>query len=195
MEYTRTVFIPVYQYIGDATFNVGLYADTDQHRLPLAGEHTGQRSYRVASIELLPQSESVYLIYKSGWHPKEVAPQDALVSWQWTRKVSSITFRNPKRTSVLFLHVDNPGRPFKDAQRIDVVLNEHRVDSFELPPGEEVLHRTLLQAEQLGGGDIVELQLHVDKTYVPALLPASSSRDSRELGVRVFHVFVEPQAS
>jgi hypothetical protein len=194
VEYTRTVFFPVYQYIGEATFNVGLYADTDQHRLPLAGENRGQRSYRVASIEILPQSENVYLIYKSGWHAKEVAPQDALVSWQWTRKAATITFRNPKRESVLYIHVDNPGKPFKDPQRIDVVLNEQRVDSFELAPGEELLHRTRLQAEQLGAGDIAELQLHVDKTYVPALLPASNSRDSRELGVRVFHVFVEPQA-
>ena len=194
VEYTRTVFFPVYKYVGDATLNVGLYADTDQHRLPLEGENTGQRSYRVAAIEILPQSENVYLIYKSGWHAREVAPQNALVSWQWTRKVSTITFRNPKRSSLLYLHVDNPGRPFKEPQRIDVVLNEQLVDSFELPAGEEVLNRTVLQAEQLGSGDIVELQLRVDKTYVPALLPASSSRDSRELGVRVFHVFVEPQA-
>jgi len=192
VEYTRTVFIPLYQYIGDATFNVGLYSTKDQRRLPLSGEDSGQRSYKVASLELLPQTENVFLVYKSGWHQKEMASEDSFVSWQWTRKVASVSFRNPKRDSTVYIHADNPGKAFSDAQRIDVVLNEQPVDGFDLPPGEEVVHRTQVTAAQLGSGDIVELQLHVDKTYVPALLPASSSRDSRELGVRVFHMFVEP---
>ena len=39
---------------------------------------------------------------------------------------------------------------------------------------------------------MAELRIDVDKTYVPALLPASNSRDPRELGIRVFHAFVEP---
>jgi hypothetical protein len=41
---------------------------------------------------------------------------------------------------------------------------------------------------------MVELTLEVDKTYVPALIPSANSRDPRELGVRVFHAFVEPQS-
>src|SRR5205823_11132649 len=38
VEYTRTVFIPVYPYVGDAAIHVGLYSTTDQRRLPLNGE-------------------------------------------------------------------------------------------------------------------------------------------------------------
>jgi len=49
-------------------------------------------------------------------------------------------------------------------------------------------------AQQLGPGDMVELTLEVDKTWVPALLPNGNSHDSRELGIRVFHAFVEPQS-
>ena len=195
IEYTRTMFFPVYQYIGDATMNVGLYSAKDQSRLPLQGEHVAQRAYRVASIEVLPQTENVFLIYKSGWHPREVAPQDALISWQWTRKVATLSFRNPRRDAVLYVHADNPGRAFTEAQRIDVVLNDEPVETFELPPGEEIVHRTPLTADQFGTADIAELQLRVDRTYVPALLPALNSRDSRELGVRVFHVFVEPRGN
>jgi hypothetical protein len=29
---------------------------------------------------------------------------------------------------------------------------------------------------------------------VPALIPAAKNRDPRELGIRVFHAFVEPQS-
>ena len=190
IEYTRTVFLPIYQYVGDATFNVGLYSLKDQRRLPLDGENTGQRSYRVASLELLPQTENVFLVYKNGWHPKEVSSE---VSWQWTKKTATLSFRNPKRDSVLYLHVDNPGTPFKEPQHIDVLLNGQPVETFDLPGNTELVHRTPLSAAQFGSGDVVEVEIQADKSYVPALLPASNSRDSRELGIRVFHVFVEPR--
>ena len=40
---------------------------------------------------------------------------------------------------------------------------------------------------------MVELHISVDKTFVPALIPAANSKDPRELGIRVFHAFVEPK--
>jgi hypothetical protein len=40
---------------------------------------------------------------------------------------------------------------------------------------------------------MVDIALEVDKTWVPALVPAANSRDPRELGIRVFHAFVEPR--
>jgi hypothetical protein len=36
------------------------------------------------------------------------------------------------------------------------------------------------------------MRISVDKTFVPAALPALRSADPRELGIRVFRVFVEP---
>ena len=39
---------------------------------------------------------------------------------------------------------------------------------------------------------MVELTLEVDKALVPALVTGANSRDPRELGLRVFHAFVEP---
>jgi hypothetical protein len=190
IEYTRTVFVPIYEYVGDATFNVGLYSVKDQRRLPLDGQNTGQRSYRVASLELLPQNENVFLVYRSGWHPKEVASE---TSWQWTKKTATISFKNPKRDSVLYLHADNPGSPFNEPQRITVSVKGQVVETFDLPGNQEIVRRTPLSAAQLGTDELAEVQIEADKTYVPALLPASNSRDSRELGIRVFHVFVEPR--
>ena len=40
---------------------------------------------------------------------------------------------------------------------------------------------------------MAELKISVDKTYVPAALPGSNSKDPRELGVRVFHAFIDPR--
>jgi hypothetical protein len=43
----------------------------------------------------------------------------------------------------------------------------------------------------MGNGELTELQVAVDKTFVPVLVSNSNSKDKRELGVRVFHAFVD----
>jgi hypothetical protein len=191
VEYTRTVFVPIYPYIGAATVQMGLYSPKDGRRLPLAGEDSGQRAYKVGTLELLPQTENVFLIFKDGWHPAERASDN--VEWQWTKKVATIAFRNPKKDVTFYLHADNPGTAFGETQTVEVAVNGQPADTVAVAPKQEVIHRTTLTAAQLGTGQMVEVRLAVDKTYVPALLPAANSRDPRELGVRVFHAFVEPR--
>ncbi|PYR33652.1 MAG: hypothetical protein DMF89_12865 [Acidobacteria bacterium] len=43
--------------------------------------------------------------------------------------------------------------------------------------------------------DLAELQIVVDRSFVPALASAWASDDTRELGVRVFHAYVDAQRS
>ena len=43
----------------------------------------------------------------------------------------------------------------------------------------------------IGTGEMSELRISVDKTFVPAQADPSNSKDPRELGVRVFHAFVD----
>ncbi len=109
IEYSRTTFVPIYPYIGEAIVQVGLYSDVDGSRLPLAGEDMGQRAYKVGTLQLLPQSENIFLIFKEGWHRAEVAPNNAAVEWQWTRKEATLSFRSPQRDALLYLEID--GRP------------------------------------------------------------------------------------
>jgi hypothetical protein len=195
IEYVRTVFIPVYPYIGEATFHMGLYSPTTQKRLPLGGQDTGQRSYSVAKLQLLPQTESVLTTPKEGWHGPETPPNDARTEWQWTKKKqATLQFKNPKRDSLFYLDVDNPSHAFPDGQHVQVRVGEQVLDEFVLPSdGRRLLRKVPLTAAQLGSQDMAELTLEVDKTFVPALVPASTSKDPRELGIRVFHTYIEPK--
>src|ERR1700681_1000344 len=59
VEYTRTVFVPVYPYVGDAGLQVGLYSPKTQTRLTLDGEDAGQRAYKAGKLQLQPQSENL----------------------------------------------------------------------------------------------------------------------------------------
>jgi hypothetical protein len=194
IEYKRTVFIPLYPYNGTATVLMGLYSRQDGRRLPLAGETPGQRAYKVGTIELLPRSENIFLVFRDGWHPEEVATDNAAITWQWTKREATLSFRNPKKDSTLYLHFD--GRPdlFAPAvQRISVTCGDQTLDTYELTSRDEVIRRIAVPAAHFGTGDTSDVKITVDPPFVPALVPATESKDPRELGIRVFHAFVEPK--
>jgi hypothetical protein len=192
IEYQRTVFIPIYPYVGDATVRLGLYSDRDRRRLTLSGDDNGQHAYKVGTVTLLPQSENVFLIYKDGWHTAEVAPDNAAVEWQWSKRDALITFRNPKRDATIYVDLDGRpdvvGRP----QKVTISLGDAVIDAFELADRSEVIRKIGVQAAQFGGGEMIDLRVSVDPTFIPSQTPEGGT-DRRELGVRVFHVFVEPR--
>ena len=191
VEYTRTVFVPVYPYVGEASVQIGLYSSKTQKRLPLVGDDVGQRAYKAARIQLLPQTENVFTIFKEGWHPAEVADKNASVEWQWTKKTATLAFRNPKRDATFYLDVDNPGSVFKESQQVVVSVGGQPVKQFTVGPSDRTLLKIPLTAAQMGTSEMTDVQIEVDKTFVPALIPASTNKDARELGVRVFHAFVD----
>jgi len=45
----------------------------------------------------------------------------------------------------------------------------------------------------MGDAELTELQISVDKTFVPAVITNGTSKDPRELGIRVFHAYVDPR--
>ena len=192
IEYTKTVFVPIYPYVGEATIQLGLHSTTTQKRVALAGDDAGQHAYKVAKLQLQPQTENVFTIFKDGWHPGEVADHNATVEWQWTKKQATLSFKNPKKDSVFYLDLDNPGSVFSEAQQVTVTLGGQVLDQFMLQPKQPELRKIPLKAAQLGTGELSELVISVDKTYIPAVLVAGN-KDPRELGVRVFHAYIDPR--
>jgi len=192
VEYTRTVFVPIYPYVGEATLHLGLYSPKTQLRLTLDGEDVGQRAYRAGKLQLQPQSENIFTVFKEGWHPAEVAEHNASVSWQWTKKQATLAFRNPRKDATFYLTLDQPGGVFNESQQVTVALGNTVVDQFEITPAKELLRRIPLKADQMGTEEMAELHVTVDKTFVPSQISAGTSKDPRELGVRVFHAFIDP---
>ena len=192
VTYRRQFFVPIYPYIGQASIALGLYSPTTSERLPLSGDHLGQRAYQVAALELLPQSESVFLIYKEGWYPAEYVLDDPNVEWQWTEKEATISFRNPQQDSVLYLHLDGRVDLFDEPPHVALAIGDRTIDTFELTSDGPMLRTISLSVADLGSNEMVDLKLQVDKTFVPAQIPGAESGDQRELGVRVFHAFIEP---
>jgi hypothetical protein len=193
VEYTRTIFVPIYPYVGRAKVFAGLYDTSTKDRLKLSQPDRGDRSYQVAELELLPQTENVFLIFKDGWHPAEVAANNPAIEWQWTKREATLAFRNPKRDSTLFLQLDNPGRAPGAATQVEIRIGDQVIATEPVVATNAPVRKIPLTAAQLGTGDMVEVRLIANSTFVPTLEPGAKSNDTRELGVRVFHAFVQPQ--
>jgi hypothetical protein len=187
VEYTRTVFVPNYPYIGEAIVRLGLYRPDSGKRLTLAAQEASRREYIVATFQLLPQSENIFLIFKEGWHPAEVAADNPAAEWQWTKKTSTLSFKNPRRDSVFYLEYDARTDLFPTPQQVTVRLSEHTLGSFGADSRAKKLMVFPIKAEQLGQGDMSEIVIDLDKTFTP------DGGDTRELGIRVFHAFVDPR--
>lgn len=193
LEYTRTMFIPKFPYTGATAVEVGLFSPRSGGRLPMNGETRGQRSYEVASFELEPQLENQFVVFRDGWHPTEVADDDVGTEWQWSKKEATLAFRNPQRDVLFYLQLDRPVAPFEDPQQIEIRIGDAAVDRFPIRANRPELRKIPLTPAQMGDADPVVVRILVDRTFVPAAIPAMKSRDPRELGVRVFRAYVEPR--
>jgi hypothetical protein len=193
IEYSRTIFVPVFPYVGDATIQMGLHSLKDQKRLTLSGEDVGQQSYKVAHLQLLPQTDNLFTVFKDGWQPAETAGQDSSVEWQWTKKQATLAFKNPKKDSVLYLDADSPEGKLHPAQRVQITLGGQVVEQYTLEPDSRELRKIKLPGGFMGTGDLSELQIQVDPTFVPMTVTNGASKDPRELGMRVFHAYVDPR--
>jgi len=187
IEYTRTVFVPNYPYIGEALVRLGLYDRASSNRLALAAQEVSRREYLVTKFQLQPQSENIFLIYKDGWHPAEVATDNAASEWQWTKKTATISFKNPKKDSTFYLDFDARTDLFTPPQQVTLRIGDQTIAKFPADSRERKMLTFPITAAQMGSGDMTELVIELDRTFSPG------SGDVRDLGIRVFHAFIEPK--
>jgi hypothetical protein len=191
IEYTRTMFVPKFPYTGPTNVEVGLFSPKTGQRLPMAGETTGQRSYLVSSFELGLSNDNQFVVFKDGWHPTEIADDQVGTEWQWSKKEATLTFRNPKRDVTFYLQVDRPVNPFAEPQHVELRVGDAVVDRFSIGTNRMELRKFPISAAQLGTAETAAMRIVVDRTFVPATIPALNSNDPRELGVRVFRAYIE----
>lgn len=187
IEYTRTVFVPNYPYIGAAVVRLGMYDPPSNTRLVLNAEDAGRREYVVARFQILASSENIFQIYGDGWHPAEVDPKNPQNEWKWTKKTATIRFQNPKKDSMLYFDFDARVDLFTPPQQVTVKIGDQVIGQFAGDSKAATLKVFPVTAAQLGTGDMVDLVFEVDKTFQPG------GTDPRDLGIRVFHVHVEPK--
>jgi hypothetical protein len=182
IEYTRTIFVPNYPYIGEAKIRLGLYDLQSGRRLPLNAPEASRREYLVGKFQILASSENIFLLYKDGWHPAEVDAKNPQNQWNWTKKTATISFKNPRKDSTLYIQYDSRVDLFNPPQEVTLKVADNPIATFAADSKALKMLTYPLTASQLGSNDMVDLVFDVDKTFKPG------GTDPRELGIRVFHV-------
>jgi hypothetical protein len=187
VEYKRTIFVPNYPYIGQAVVRLGMYDPPSGQRLVLNAPEASRREYIVAKVQILASSENIFVMWKDGWHPAENDAKNPQNEWQWTKKTATLSFKNPKKDATLYLQYDARVDLFTPPQQVTLKIGDQEVGRFTADAKFPKILTFPLTAAQLGTSDTVDLTLDVDRTFRPG------GPDPRELGIRVFHVYIEPK--
>lgn len=187
VEYTRTIFVPNYPYIGQAVVRLGMYDPPSSTRLVLNAPEASRREYVVSHFQILGSSDRIFLIYNDGWQQAEVDAKNPQYEWQWTKKTAVLRFKNPKKDSTLYLQYDARVDLFNPPQQVVLKIGDQTVGQFTADSKAPALQTFTLTTAQMGAADMVDLVIDVDRTFKPG------GTDPRELGIRVFHVDLEPK--
>ncbi len=190
-SYTRTRFVPVYPYVGDVEIRMGLYSYPGRGERPaLKGEDKGFREYKVGTLELLPQTENVFLIYKEGWHNPETQPENPSVERVWTKKDALVSFKNPKKDVIVYLQGDTCVKCFPQTPELTVSVGNNVGLRFPIDGPQVYLKKIRVKAADLGSDEWVDLRLSMNQSFVPKNLNPPLNNDDRELGFDVYHLYV-----
>ena len=169
---------------------MGLYpASGHGERVAMKGEDVGLRAYKVGTMELLPQTDNIFLVYKEGWHNPESAPQNPSLERTWTKKDALVSFKNPKKDIVIYVEADTNYKAF-DAPPVLTMAVANKVGAtVPIDSSEVFLKKVRVKAADLGNDEWVDLRLSMNQSFVPKL-KGVNTHDDRELGVMVYHLYV-----
>ncbi len=194
VEYTRTVFVPVFPYVGDgahparALLAGGQPAAAAQRRRRRAARVQGRQVPAAAA-----DREPVHSCTRTAGTRPKWPRRTPTVEWQWTKKEATLAFKNPKKDATFYLELDSPGSDqFAAPQQVTVAIGRSGGRARSPPTRRQPkLVKLPITAAQLGTDEMAELQLDVDQDVRAG--QCAGSEDTRELGVRVFHAFIEPR--
>jgi len=194
--YTRTRFVPVYPYVGEVEVRMGLYPFPGRGERPaLKGQDRGFREYKVATLELLPQTENIFFVYKDGWHNPETHPENPSVERSWTKKEALVSFKNPNFKSaspkdvIVYLEADTCVKCFPQPPELTVSVGNNVGLRFPIEDPAVFLKKIRVKAADLGTDEWAELRLSMSASFVPKLLTPPLNNDDRELGLNVYHLY------
>ena len=128
------------------------------------------------------------LVYGRGWHRREANEE---TTWRWTQQVATLSFPDPQADVMLHLVCRGRLGLFADAPRVaKVSVGSHVLHSFVVDVAGRQRISIRLPATELRRESTVEIQIAVDRTFVPAEHGANTG-DTRELGVAVYDAHIE----
>jgi len=184
VTYRRTMFVPRATPPGRVRVEAGVFTRPDGVRIPIAAANPS-----ASGFDVVPPSNDLFVVFGDGWYAAERVDQQQANEWRWSKGDARLSFRRPSRNAVLSIEIDQPvtqvSRP-----TVEVRVGSDLLASLYVNPLARQIYRVPLPVARLGTAPTVELNLHVQPTFVPARTAGLSRQDTRELGVRVFNAHV-----
>ena len=187
-NYTRTIFVPRNIPAGEYSVVVGIYTVSTGERIDLEAKKYGNRSYEMGKLLIeIPPQEPIFQ-YAQGWYDPESEPNDVGNYWRWTKKEAILKVKNPVSDALLYVKLDGVPERFTEKQLVTISVADHPVDTIPIESNLPVMKKYTVAKSLLGNGKMVDVKLAVDKTFSPA--DDKVSKDTRELGIRVYQLYL-----
>jgi hypothetical protein len=191
VSYALTTFLEGTEHTGRLEIWVGLYpADAIRRRPRLQGQTRGKHgdATHIGDVEFRPRSQRYLPLYKAGWY--EVESDPGLGQWRWTSKRSVASFKAPPGAALLYLEASFPTREVGGAQALEIRRGQQLISRLERHDPEKFITAIPVPAGAPDDGGWFDLTLETEPAFQPSLLGPSG--DTRELGVKIHHLFLRP---
>lgn len=189
IKYSRVIFIPKFLDEFDIDFEgyeeieltIGLY-------IPEVKKSKKILFQKVLNIQAASLN-APEVVYDEGWWQVETdlkikKPEER--TWRWTTKKAVCIIENPKKESLLILYGRVDKIQYQD-QKVFFKLNEKILDEF-IPEKDAFSKRYIVTPEMMGNEDEFTLTIETDKVFIPSEV-ISGSKDTRELGIRIYRLY------
>ena len=171
IEYTRTMFVPVTRTSARPRSRSGCTDPATGSGCRSAARTSGSAPTRRRTLELLPQTENIFIRFKDGWHPAEVAADECPGRVAVDEEGGDAGVPEPEEGRHVLPRLRQPAGPRSTRRRQvtvrigDQVARHVRADDQRGADAAEVPDHggAVRDAE-----DMVELTIEVDQTFVPA---------------------------
>ncbi len=167
---------------------LGLYDPPSGKRLVLNAPEASRREYVVAKIQILASSREHLRDLQGRLAPggkRRQEPAERVAVDQEDRDARRS--RTRRRTSTLYLEYDARPDLFTPPQQVTLKIGDQVVGQFTADAKSPTLLTFPMTAASSGPATWWTWSIDVDQTFKPG------GTDPRELGIRVFHVYVEPK--
>jgi len=194
VKYELLTFLEGVSYDGPLEIQIGLY---DRHQIrtrpQLRGQARGkhQDAYAVGRVEFRPPNQRYLPLYKAGWFELETAA--VLGEWRWTSKRAVASFKAPASAATLYLKLSFPVQEVGGSQTLTVSRGEQILGRLERRDPSLFIAKIEVPSDPaIPVESWFDLNLEANPGFQPSL--QGPNADTRELGVKVHHLFLRPSS-
>ena len=144
-------------------------------------------------MQLLPQTDNLFTVFRDGWHPAETATKEQNLGGSGRGPGDARVQESQERRRLFTSDVDSPGKELHGDQHVTVTLGGQTVEASISLSGRAGRYTRFPLGIFDGDAELTELQIGRQDVCARGYHQRHQQKIPRELGIRVFHAYVDPR--